>query len=503
MITTHISSKKLIQENAQGYVVFCEQPFVFADSPAAELTALYSPLEELLKERSFAAAANSTVTVAGTREGKPVYLIVAGLGNQKKQAYEKLENYRRAVGHVMRVAEQLKITNLAFSLPRPEAIDASLFILGKETVATSYLATYHFDQYITDASRRLTRNYEITYCTPGVWHDELKAGIEAGQHLGFAVNQARLWCDLPPVNLTPTQLGKHAMDIAKKHNLKARYFSEDDIKAMGMGGIEAVAKGSEQEACMVVLEYDCGDKNAQTLALVGKGITFDSGGLSIKPAAAMETMKDDMAGAAGVISTMELISHLKPKVNVIGLAPITENLISGHATKPGDIITFYNGLTAEVKNTDAEGRLILADALSYAIKHYKLDGIISIATLTGSCAYALGPFFAGLMSQHPELAERLLLAGRYSGDRLWELPFNDDYKPAIKSDVADLCNIGNEKYRAGAITAGFFLKHFVGNVPFVHLDIAGTAFNVPDISYYRPGATGFGVRLFAELLMNY
>jgi leucyl aminopeptidase len=503
MITTHISSKQLSQETAQGYVVLCEQPFVFSDSRAAELKSLYAPLEELIKERSFTAAQNSTLTIAAAKDGKPVYIILAGMGNAKKSAHDKLENYRRAIGQVMRIAEGLKITNLAFSLPKPEIIDTTLFDLAKETITTSYLATYHFDQYITDESRRMTRNYTVTYCIPGVWHDEFKAGIEAGQRIGFAVNQSRHWCDLPPVNLTPTELGKHATRIAKVHKLKARYFSEDDIKAMGMGGIEAVAKGSEQEACMVVLEYEAPKKNAPTIAIVGKGITFDSGGLSIKPASGMETMKDDMAGAAAVISSMEMISHLKPNVNVIGIAPITENLISGHATKPGDIITFYNGLTAEIKNTDAEGRLILADALSYAIKHYKLDGIISIATLTGSCAYALGPFFAGLMSQHPELAEKLLKAGRNSGDRLWELPFHDDYKKAIVSDVADLCNIGNEKYRAGAITAGFFLKAFVGDVPYVHLDVAGTSFNVPDISYYRPGATGFGVRLFAELLMNW
>ena len=196
---------------------------------------------------------------------------------------------------------------------------------------------------------------------------------------------------MPPVVLTPTALANHAVRVAKPHGLKITVFNEEEIIKMGMGGIEAVAKGSDQEARMVIIEYKTEHPNASTIALVGKGITFDSGGLSIKPAAGMESMKDDMAGAAAVISTMEAIAHLKPRVNIVALAPITENLISGHATKPGDIITFYNGKTAEVKNTDAEGRLILADALSYAIKHYKLDAIINIATLTGSCAYALSP----------------------------------------------------------------------------------------------------------------
>ena len=214
-------------------------------------------------------------------------------------------------------------------------------------------------------------------------------------------------------------------------------------------------------------------------------------------------MKDDMAGAAAVISTMEMIAHLKPRVNVVAFAPLSENMPSGNATRPGDVVQFYNGKTAEIKNTDAEGRLILADALSYAVKHYSPDAIIDFATLTGSCSYALGPFFAGLMSQHEELTQRILSAGQRSGDRVWPLPFHDDYKPAVRSTVADLCNEGSSTYRAGAITAGFFLQNFVGTVPWVHLDIAGTSFNVPDMSYYRPGATGFGVRLLADLFMHW
>ena len=268
-----------------------------------------------------------------------------------------------------------------------------------------------------------------------------------------------------------------------------------------MGGLLAVSSGSEQEPRFIVVEYVPEKQSTETVGLVGKGVTFDSGGISIKPAQGMDEMKDDMAGAAAVISSMELIAHLKPRVNVIGIAPITENLPSGTALRPGDIITFYNGKTAEVKNTDAEGRLILADALAYAVKHYKLDALINFATLTGSCSAALGPFFCGLMSKHDHLAEQIAHASLESGDRAWRLPFHDDYKVAIRSAVADLCNIGNESYRAGSITAGFFLQNFVGDVPWAHLDIAGTSFNVPDISYYRPGATGFGVRLLANLLL--
>jgi leucyl aminopeptidase len=237
---------------------------------------------------------------------------------------------------------------------------------------------------------------------------------------------------------------------------------------------------------------------------VGKGITFDSGGLSIKPAVHMETMKEDMSGAAAVIATMDAIGALKPDVNVIGITPLSENLPSGKATKPGEIVRFYNGKTAEIKNTDAEGRLILADALSYAIEQYKPDMIIDIATLTGACAHALGPFYCGLMSDDDALVNTIQTASDRTGDRVWRLPLHNDYKPSIRSVVADICNIGSPKYSAGAITAALFLQNFVGDTPWAHLDIAGTAFDVPDIPYYRAhSATGFGVRLMIDIAMNW
>ncbi len=502
MISFTVSKEPLNQQKAEGYIIICPQDFKFKEY-GSELVEFYQPLEAILKQRKFTGAAGSCCVVAGVRHNEPVYLIFVGVGSSKKPQEDRLEQYRRAVGSALRTAEGLKITKLALQLPEAEWFGTDVFTIAKETAIMINMASYHFDQFITDESRRMSRDYTVTVCAPLIQHNEINAGIEYGQRVGYAVNQARHWCDLPPVVLTPTALADHAKRVAKTHPLTVKVFTEDEIIKMGMGGIEAVAKGSDQEARLVIIEYKTEKQHAPTIAVVGKGITFDSGGLSIKPAAAMETMKDDMAGAAAVISTMEALAHLKPEVNVIALAPITENLISGHATKPGDIIQFYNGKTAEVKNTDAEGRLILADALSYAVKHYKLDAIIDIATLTGSCAYALGPFFAGLMSKHDDLAQRLLVAAQRTGDRLWPLPFHDDYKPAIKSDVADLCNQGSAKYRAGSITAGFFLQNFVGDVPWVHLDVAGTSFDVPDMSYYRPGATGFGVRLFVDMFMNW
>jgi leucyl aminopeptidase len=502
MITFKISEKPVQEHQVQGYIVLCEQDFSF-EKRLKKLSPFYEPLQELVQQRHFTGQAGSSLIVPGADKGRLVYCIFAGIGSCKKPSNERLENYRRALGNVMRIAEQIKITHLALDwIEKPECFEADDFRLAYEAVSILDMASYHFDQYITDAERRMTRDYDIIIAAPQAHHDQLELGIEWGQRIGHAVNQARHWCDLPPCILTPNRLGQEATRIGKAHNLKVSVFSEQQIIEMGMGGLDAVAKGSEQECSFIVMEFHV-SPTAPTLGIVGKGITFDSGGLSIKPAAGMETMKDDMAGAAAVISTMEALAHLKPQINVIAFAPVTENLISGHATKPGDIVRFYNGKTAEIKNTDAEGRLILADALSYAIKHYKLDAVITIATLTGSCAYALGPFFAGLMSQHEEIADKVMHAAKRTSDRVWPLPFNDDYKKAIRSDVADLCNIGKDTYRAGAITAAFFLQAFVGDVPWVHLDVAGTSFNVPDISYYRPGATGFGVRLFIDMIMNW
>ncbi len=309
---------------------------------------------------------------------------------------------------------------------------------------------------------------------------------------------------MPPAFMHPPALADKAAEIGKKYtDLKVTILGDKEAAALGMGGLLGVSRGSEHECRLVVMEYKAADKNAPTVALVGKGITFDSGGLSIKPANSMETMKDDMSGAAAVITTMEALAQLHPHVNVIGVAALAENMPGGKATRPGDILKFYNGKTAEVKNTDAEGRLVLADALSYTVDKYNPDVIIDIATLTGACAYALGPFFTGMMSQDDALVAKIQKSADVSGDYVWRLPMTNDYQKAVKSTVADICNIGSKQYNAGAVTAAFFLKEFVGETPWVHLDIAGTAFDVPDISYYRPGATGVGVRLFVELIMHW
>jgi len=504
MITITTSTDKLINQKSDCLAFLLEQDYSFSGQ-LEQVAQHYLPqLKTVLEKYHFTGAVGTSLEIPVAHGNHISYLVFVGIGKKEPRKYINMELYRRAVGRVIRLIERHKHKSLALLLPSEKLFGVTEHILAQQTTEIIYMAEYRFDEYITDIERKSDRTFSVTFVVEDASKRAINKGIEIGTIVGTAVNHARQWIDLPAKYLTPTDLSHKARTIAKSHDMKCHVFSEETIDKMGMGGLAAVSKGSDQDAQLAIIEYSCGKKSAPTIALVGKGITFDSGGLSLKPAASMETMKEDMSGAAAVLATMDVIGKLKPKINIIGITPLSENLPSGKATKPGDIIRFYNGKTAEVKNTDAEGRLILADALSYAVKHYELDAIIDIATLTGACARAVGPYFTGMMSQNEELIERFNASAERSGDRVWRLPLTDDYMPAIKSHVADICNIGNEKYMAGASTAALFLKHFVNDVPWLHLDIASTAFDVPDISYFRPHtATGVGVRLFVDLIMNW
>lgn len=487
-----------------GYGLFCPEGKL-TEEQRSFCKELNIPVDQLFERSSFTGAAGTTVETSAVHQGQLVSVIFVGCDAATLSPDSWLEGFRRSVGALARVAERLKITNLAVDVPPFSDYGVTPFDGAKEVAITFAMATYHFQQFITDAKRKLPEDYTLTLKVHEAFHEEMRQGIEYGTRVGHAVCQARHWCDLPAANLTPTELAEKAVAIARVHDhVKCTVFNRDEIASMNMGGIIGVSQGSVQEPRLVVLEYIPEHETNEVIALVGKGVTFDSGGLSIKPSARMDEMKDDMAGAAAVIATMQAIAHLRPHVRVVCCAPIVENLPSGSAMKPGDILIHYNGITSEVKNTDAEGRLILADALAYVAKTYKPTVMVDVATLTGSCAAALGPLYAGCMSKNEKLIKRLLAVGGHAGDFLWQLPFNDDYKASIKSTVADVCNEGSPRYMAGAITAGLFLSHFVPKeMVWAHLDIAGVSFNVPDRSYYRSGATGFGVRLFVELLMNW
>ncbi|HTM05784.1 MAG TPA: leucyl aminopeptidase [Patescibacteria group bacterium] len=500
MISIHLKHEKS-SEISKGVHV----RFVHSDEQTLQLDAvrlLHPTIENILTARHFKGSAGEVVSIPLPASAES-YLMIVGIGSKNKHTFLCVESYRRAIAKVIRAAIGLYAPSVSIHLPEAQLFNCTLEYLIEQTTIIAQMSTYHFDQYITDQDRKEHRIHDVYLITDAAENQLHQKATHQGSIIGKAVNQARHWIDTPPLDATPLFLSEKAVEIGKIHNLKVTVFDEKQIINMGMGGLAGVSRGSDVDCQLVIMEYKSTTPNASTLALVGKGITFDSGGLSLKPAASMESMKDDMSGAAAVINTMEVIAQLKPNINVIALAPLSENLPSGKATKPGDILKFYNGKTAEIKNTDAEGRLILADALSYAVKHYKPDAIIDIATLTGACAYALGPYFTGLMSEHDDLVAKIEAASKKVGDPVWRLPMTGDYKKAIKSEVADICNIGDGRIKAGAITAAHFLQHFVGDTPWAHLDIAGTAFDVPNIPYFRSGATGAGVRLLIGVVMNW
>ncbi len=332
---------------------------------------------------------------------------------------------------------------------------------------------------------------------------EERAAMERGRKVGAATaigqRLARNLQMLPSNVCTPTYLAGVARDLGKAYGYKVTALNRTNIEKAGMNALLAVAQGSAQEPRFIVLEYRGAGARQQPLCFVGKGVTFDSGGISIKPADKMEEMKYDMSGAAAVLGLFETLAHLKPKVNVVGLVPATENLPSGTAVKPGDVIRSHYGKTIEIINTDAEGRLILADALSYA-RRFKPACVIDAATLTGAIVIALGHHAVGLMGNDDHLLEEVAHAGALAGERCWALPLWDEYREQLKSDVADVKNTGGRP--GSSITAGWFLREFVASFPWAHLDIAGTAYTDTDRPTMSKGPTGVGVRLFTEFVLG-
>lgn len=326
------------------------------------------------------------------------------------------------------------------------------------------------------------------------------AAAQAGHQVGAAIAAGHLLCRglqvLPGNHCPPSRIAEAATDIAKRHGHDLLVLDLAGIRKEGMGALLAVAQGSSEEPRFIALEYK--GSAGPPVVLVGKGVSFDTGGISIKPAQGMEEMKYDMSGAAAVLGTFEMLGRLRPKLHVVGLIPSAENMPSGTAIKPGDVVTSHFGKTIEIVNTDAEGRLLLADALSYA-RRYQPACVVDIATLTGAITIGLGHSAAGVMGTDPELIRDLQTAGQRANERAWELPLWDEYRDLNKSDIADVKNSGGRP--AGSISAGWFLREFVSGFPWAHLDVAGTAYIDRDDPALVKGPTGVGVRLFSEFLL--
>ncbi len=353
---------------------------------------------------------------------------------------------------------------------------------------------YHTDE---DDSQPI-KSLEFLCASPET--DALHQALETAKVMAEAANFARHLTFEPGNELTPTKLAEQAAGMAAREGLACTVMDESEMKQLGMGALLGVSRGSEEPAKLIILRHEPeGAEAAQLIALVGKGITFDSGGISIKPANGMEEMKNDMGGGAAVIGAMQIIARLKPNVRVMGVIAASENMPSGRSYKPGDVLRSLSGKTIEIINTDAEGRLVLADAITYSITQ-GATRIIDAATLTGACVVALGNVRAAVMGTDQQLIDDLLRAGEACGERLWQLPIDKEYGDMIRSDIADVKNSGG-RY-AGAITAGMFLKMFAGTVAWAHLDIAGPVWYEEEKAFMARGATGFGARLLASYVLN-
>jgi leucyl aminopeptidase len=424
-------------------------------------------------------------------------LLIIGLGKKKSLT---LESYRRGASAAAKYARSSKLKHVAFHIPSFAVADDALSL--KDVVTSlaegAVLSIYKYDKYFTGKDYTKNTVSEISILDTEKKYEKLcREALRKTKIVCEAVYFARDLENGPGNEIYPQSLAEAAQKSAAEFGYRAVVWDKKRIEQTGFGGLLAVNSGSTNPPRFIILEHNAGQKNLDTIVLVGKGVTFDSGGISIKPSSGMAEMKMDMSGAAAVIGTMEAASRLKLPVHLVGLIPATENMPSGSSMRPGDIVTHYGGKTSEVDNTDAEGRLILADALAYA-NNYSPKAVIDLATLTGACVVALGAHATGMMGNDDKLMNQLKRAGDKTFERVWELPLFEEYEKQIKSDVADVKNVGGRW--AGAITAGLFLKRFIGDYKWVHLDIAGTAILEDSQPYSPKGGSGIGVRLLVEFL---
>lgn len=396
------------------------------------------------------------------------------------------------------LANQLKLVNAREATIAIEDIvveGKSLHWITRQVVEAVEYAFYRFSQFKNDTGKGPCLK-KVILLADRKNAEEVKAGLTQGQAIGNGRNVARTLGNLPGNICHPTYLAEEAKALAKNHaKLTTKILNEKQMSDLGMSSLLSVSAGSEQEARLICMEFKNGKRSARPLVLLGKGITFDTGGISLKPGASMDEMKFDMCGAASVFGVMNAIIELDLPINVIGMVAAAENMPSGKATRPGDIVTSMSGKTIEILNTDAEGRLVLCDALTYA-ERYKPEAVIDIATLTGACVVALGHHTTGLLSNNEPLAEELLGASREAMDRAWQLPMGEEYTRQLDSNFADMANIGGPA--AGTITAACFLAKFAEAYPWAHLDIAGTAWQ----SGKEKGATGRPVPMLVQYLLN-
>ncbi|HSH44361.1 MAG TPA: leucyl aminopeptidase [Longimicrobiales bacterium] len=455
-------------------------------------------LSRLMTRGDFAGRQGETLVVYPHDVGFPAErVLLIGVGRREDYAMQSL---RKAVGGAVREAERMRVTELTLALGHLERKSEHMGpqVASRGAVEGAVLAAWDYRDLKTvpppDDEPVVRLDSVVLLAQDEEEAEEMRAGADVGRIVAEAENLARELAAKPGNVATPSHLAEVAEAIAEEGGMDITVLDRAGMEAEGLRGVLGVAAGTREEPRFIVLEYR-GAGDARPVALVGKGVTFDTGGISLKPPQKMEEMKYDMSGAAAVLGAMQAVARLRPRVNVVAVVPATENMPSGTATKPGDVLRMYSGKTVEVINTDAEGRLILADALAYAQK-FEPVAMVNAATLTGAVVIGLGHEAIGLMGNDGGLMDQVRAVGERTGERCWPLPLWDEFRKQIDSDVADIKNTGGRP--AGSITAGWFLKEFVGDVPWVHLDIAGTAYRSEPAPYLRKGPTGVPTRLFIE-----
>ncbi|MBN1862236.1 MAG: leucyl aminopeptidase [Dehalococcoidales bacterium] len=458
--------------------------------------ALGGAVSELISQGEIKGRLNEVTVIHSLGKLAAARAVVTGLGKPAELSRDRLCG---AVAETCRRLRKMGAASIATVAQGAGVNDISPAASAQAIAEGALLGLYRFRRHMTgEADYGEIKEFTLVAADENE-RQKLESGCRRGRVLAEATNLARDMANEPANYMTPAIMAEKAKELAADCGLKCQVLEPAEMRKLGMGALLGVAQGSREPPRLIVLRYRGSGSAGVDLALVGKGITFDSGGISIKPSEKMSEMKGDMAGGAAVLAAMRAISRFQPKINVVALVPATENLPSGSALKPGDVITALGGKTIEVVNTDAEGRLVLADALGYALK-LGAKSIIDIATLTGACHIALGDFYSGAFGNRKELMDGVLKAAAEAGEPTWQLPMHEQYKELNKSDVADIKNSGG-RY-GGAITAAQFLAEFVGDTPWVHLDIAGTFLSDKERGCLVKGATGVPVRTLVNLVLS-
>ena len=502
MIDIKLGSEKMNIEVVSGPIteILCdtvivnlfEEAMLLGGATAAVDKALDSHISELIRDMPGCGKYGETTVIHTFGAIGAKRIILLGMGKESEITFDKV---RALMAVAMRTARKLHSQNVA-TIIHSASNKLEVCQAAQAVAEGAVMGLYQFTCYKTSQNDNPYIQKLLLIETNTANIDAITNRVQSGKIIAESVNYARDLINHPAQYMTPAKMAWHAGEIAERYGFELSVLEKEAMQQEGMGALLAVAQGSVEPPKLIVLEYQGDPTSQEKIAFVGKGITFDSGGISIKPSAKMDEMKGDMAGGAAVLGTMRALGQLKPKVNIIAVVPCTENMPSGAAFRPGDIVTSMSGKTIEILSTDAEGRLILADAVTYA-KKLGATKLIDIATLTGACVIGLGTVYSGVLTNNREWCQTIIEAGQQIGEKLWELPNDDEYLEQIKSSIADLKNTGGRP--GGTITAGLFIGQFADKTPWVHIDIAGTADADKDKGYNRKGGTGVGVRTLIQL----